>query len=80
VLFKPVAHVLAGGAEVLLQETVSGDDEAGRAEAALDPAVRDPRLLQRMQVLRRADPLDRRDLAEFRTLSFSAYSADDFPV
>jgi hypothetical protein len=67
-------HVLAGGAEVLLQETVSGYDEAGRAEAALDPAVRDPRLLAADAVLRRAIPsivvISLNSAARF---SFSAY-------
>ena len=64
VRLEPVPDLFASGRRILGEKTVGGHDEAGGAEAALGAAVGDPGLLQRMQVLRRADALDGGDLAE----------------
>ena len=58
-------HVLARRIQILLEQGVGGDDKAWDAEAALDAAVGDERLLKRMQVHRRTDALNGHDLGKF---------------
>ena len=65
VLFEPRTHVLARRIQILLEQGVGGDDKARDAEAALDAAVGDERLLKRMQVHRGADALNGHDLGKF---------------
>jgi len=59
---EPVANLFAGRVRIRVKQPFRGDDEARRAEAALGRAVLYPRLLERVELLRRADPLDRDDL------------------
>src|SRR5262249_28254117 len=47
----------------LIEERLSRQDHAGNAVAALHRPMRDERLLQRMQILGIAEPLDGHDLA-----------------
>ena len=61
-LVEPVAHLLAGGTGVLLEQDLGADDEAGRAEAALGAAVGHPCDLQGMHVGQGADALNGGDL------------------
>ena len=58
VLVEPVAHLLAGRVGVLFEQDLGGNDEAGRAEAALSAAIGHPRHLQRMEVVHSAHALD----------------------
>ena len=62
---EPFAHFLAAGAGIRQQQTVGGDDEARSAEAALNAAVGNPRLLQGVQSAGCADPFDGEDAAVF---------------
>ena len=62
VLLEPVAHLLAGGLGILVQQALGGHDEARGAEAALGRAVDHPGHLQRMQVLRGADAFNGGDV------------------
>ncbi len=81
VLLEPCAHLGARGILIDLQKSVRGDDEAGRAKSALRSAERDPRLLERMHVLRRADALNCDDLGVlFDGLHLPCAGADDLAV
>src|SRR5262249_8964339 len=64
---QPVTHLVLAWLGVLLQQRLGGDDEAGRADAALQRRVFKELLLKRMQPLRRRDPFNGRQLA---TLDF----------
>ena len=69
VLGKPVTDVLSGRIRVHVQKGLGGNDEAGRAEAALNAAVGDPCLLKGMQVVRGAEALEGLDHGVLRDLS-----------
>src|SRR5581483_12061587 len=56
------------------------DDEAGRADAALQRRLLKKRLLQRVQPRRRGDALDRRDLGALRLGTEHAAGVDDAAV
>ena len=51
VAHHPVLDLLGGGVWDFLEQSRRGDDLAGRADAALEAAVADERVLQRGQVL-----------------------------
>jgi hypothetical protein len=63
-----------------LEEIGDRDDEARRAEAALDGAGVDERLLHRMQVLVPREPLDRHDLVALRLGAEHETGADERAV
>ena len=58
-----LADVGLGGLRVAREQVVARDDQARGAEAALDRAGVDERLLDRVQLARRREPLDGHDLA-----------------
>jgi hypothetical protein len=58
---EPVSHLLPGGIRGFIQQGLAGNDEAGRTESALGTAVNHPGSLERVQVVRGADPFDGRD-------------------
>ena len=63
---EPVAHLLPGRIQILIQQSFRRHNESRRAETALNAAVRDPCLLQRMQVRRDPDSFDGLDFRIFR--------------
>src|SRR5207245_7318807 len=60
------ADLDGGRLRCMAQQVVSGDDQPGCAEAALDRARLDERLLHRMQGMAVGDPFDRDDVAALR--------------
>ena len=62
VLLEPLADLFTAGIGILFQQGVSGHDEAGAAETALNAAEAGPGQLQRMGIVGRADALDSGDL------------------
>jgi len=58
----PLPNLFAGGAGVLVEQPLGGDDESGRAEAALDGPVGDEGPLEGVELRRRPDSLDGEDL------------------
>ena len=73
----PVADLLPGGGEVLVQEGLGGDDEAGGAEAALGRAVDHPGHLQGVEIVRGAHPLDGGDGGSFGQLGHLGHAGAD---
>ena len=62
VALEPEPDLLLGGVRVLLQQVDALHDHPGRAEAALQPVALPERLLDRVQLPVRGQPLDRRDV------------------
>ena len=81
VLLEPVTHFLAGRLRIFLQQSISGNDEAGGAETTLSGAMEDPGLLQGMQHLGRAHAFNGHDFREVRdTFHFRDTGADNLAV
>src|SRR5262249_32597461 len=59
---ESLAHVLLGRPPIAVEQTLSRNDHAIDAIAALSRLLVDKRLLQRVRILDRAETLDRRDL------------------
>jgi hypothetical protein len=58
VLLEPVAHLLAAGRGIGVEQALRRDDESRRAEPALGAAVVDPGDLERMEIVGSPYPLD----------------------
>src|SRR3990172_1426291 len=59
---EPLLDLVLGGLWVLVEEGLGGDDLAGSADAALEAAVLDEGLLDRVEVILAADALDCREV------------------
>ena len=76
----PARDRLARGLRRLQQERVGVHDHAGRAVAALEAAVVDERLLERMQLAVAGEALDRRDVLALDVLQRGLARSDGLAV
>src|ERR1700730_2154 len=77
---EPVARLLFGRVQVLVEQRLGRDDESRRAEAALQRRMLEEFLLHRVQFVTLGDALDGLDLVAFRLGSEHQTGADDLAV